>query len=104
MAVVKDNGWRAVRRDDLNRRAEAGRGVGNRLVPDLERAETEVLSILPGHRSDPDEEHLAGGSRDGLLVVGTCSTGDYLGSRPVESVGIATGSGPRVDREVGVDR
>ena len=71
MGVVEDHGWRAIRRDDVNRRAEAGRGVGNRLIPNLERPETEILCVLPGHGRDPDEEYLTGRSRDGLVVVGT---------------------------------
>ena len=29
LGVVEDHGWRAIRRDDVNRRAEAGRGVRN---------------------------------------------------------------------------
>ena len=71
LAVVEDHGWRAIRRDDVNRRAEASRGVGNRLVPNLERPKTEVRSVVPRNGHDPYEEHLAGRSRDGLLVVGT---------------------------------
>ena len=71
LAVVEDHGWRAIRRDDVNRRAEASRGVGNRLVPNLERPKTEVRSVVPRNGRDPYEEHLAGRSRDGLLVVGT---------------------------------
>ena len=71
LAVVEDHGWRAIRRDDVNRRAEASRGVGNRLVPNLERPKTEVRSVVPRNGRDPYEEHLAGRSRDDLVVVGT---------------------------------
>ena len=36
LGVVEDQSRRTIRCDDLNRRAEAGWGVGNRLVPGLE--------------------------------------------------------------------